>query len=161
MLTCSCEMYQDVSWLDGPGLRHIPRTIYDATDYPFGPMSTAFHRPYVNRGNEAGAYLQFIIDYYDHLPNTTVFLHAHRHGLHPYHAPVVSLTLSVAAADTWCRVQNQRDVHFCPETLFRTFFVAAAVSVALSLLLCCFCCPSLTRTILSSAILKYQKLAHQ
>lgn len=33
-----------------------------------------------NKGNEAMAYLTYIIDYYDRLPPISIFLHAHRDG---------------------------------------------------------------------------------
>lgn len=41
----------------------------------------AQHATIADKGNEAMAYLQFIIDYYLQLPNATVFLHGHRQEL--------------------------------------------------------------------------------
>ncbi len=38
----------------------------------------AEHRTLVNKGNEAMAYLQFILDYWGRLPASIVFLHGHR-----------------------------------------------------------------------------------
>ena len=40
----------------------------------------AEHRTLVNKGNEAMAYLQFILDYWGRLPASMVFLHGHRCG---------------------------------------------------------------------------------
>ncbi len=40
--------------------------------------SSATHHTPVHNGNEAAAYLQFIMDYYDCLPEHMVFIHAHR-----------------------------------------------------------------------------------
>ena len=39
--------------------------------------TTSHHTP-VHHGNEAAAYLQFIVEYYDCLPSYMVFIHAHR-----------------------------------------------------------------------------------
>jgi hypothetical protein len=44
-------------------------------DDPNAPLHTAR-----NKGHEANVYLQYIIDNYDRLPSTMVFLHAHRDG---------------------------------------------------------------------------------
>ena len=53
-----------------PGL--IPFVVYNTKD-----NSTGHHTP-VHNGNEAAAYLQFIVDYYECLPGHMVFIHAHR-----------------------------------------------------------------------------------
>lgn len=37
---------------------------------------------YTKAGNEVGAYLQFILDYYDCLPNVTAFVHGHEEAWH-------------------------------------------------------------------------------
>ena len=66
---------QDTSWLD-IYLSHIPHVVYQVDD----PENTigAQHATLANKGNEAMAYLQFIVDYYDRLPPVMVFLHGHR-----------------------------------------------------------------------------------
>ena len=35
-----------------------------------------------NTANEASAFLKFIVDYYDDLPEVMVFLHGHRYAYH-------------------------------------------------------------------------------
>ena len=68
-----CSRYEeDVAWmaLHLPGL--IPFVVYNTQD-----SSTSHHTP-VHNGNEAAAYLQFVVDYYDCLPDHMVFIHAHR-----------------------------------------------------------------------------------
>ena len=47
------------------------------------PAATAgaVHKTPANKGNEAMAYLSFIIDYYKRLPASMVFLHGHRRAL--------------------------------------------------------------------------------
>ena len=42
------------------------------------PCIGAQHRTLANKGNEAMAYLQFILDYWHRLPASIVFLHGHR-----------------------------------------------------------------------------------
>ena len=66
---------QDTTWLD-LYLSHIPHVIYQVDD----PENTigAQHSTLANKGNEAMAYLQFIIDYYEKLPASMVFVHGHR-----------------------------------------------------------------------------------
>lgn len=66
---------QDTSWLD-TYLSDIPHVVYQVDD----PQNTvgAQHATLVNKGNEAMGYLQFIIDYYDRLPDSIVFVHGHR-----------------------------------------------------------------------------------
>ena len=66
---------QDTSWLD-IYLSHIPHVVYQVDD----PENTvgAQHATLANKGNEAMAYLQFIVDYYDRLPPVMIFLHGHR-----------------------------------------------------------------------------------
>lgn len=66
---------QDTSWLD-TYLSDIPHVVYQIDE----PNKThgAQHATIANKGNEAMAYLQFIIDYYHQLPNATAFVHGHR-----------------------------------------------------------------------------------
>lgn len=72
---CLYCIVQDTSWLD-VYLSDIPHIVYQVDD----PANTkgALHRTVKNKGNEAMAYLQFIVDYYDRLPASIVFLHGHR-----------------------------------------------------------------------------------
>lgn len=53
----------------------IPFVVYNTKD------STATHYTVVHKGNEAAAYLQFIVDYYDCLPQVMAFIHAHRRDM--------------------------------------------------------------------------------
>ena len=66
---------QDTSWLD-VYLSDIPHVVYQVDD----PEDTigAQHITLANKGNEAMCYIQFIIDYYERLPASIVFLHGHR-----------------------------------------------------------------------------------
>ena len=66
---------QDTSWLD-VYLSDVPHVIYQVDDAD--KTKGAQHATVSNKGNEAMGYLQFIIDYYDRLPATLVFLHGHR-----------------------------------------------------------------------------------
>eukprot|EP00884_Botryococcus_braunii_P021084 jgi/Botrbrau1/765/Bobra.0181s0022.2 len=78
---------EDTSWLD-VYLSDIPHIVYQIDD----PALTkgALHRTVKNKGNEAMAYLQFIIDYYDRLPASMVFLHGHRGTWHfRDHVPIL------------------------------------------------------------------------
>ena len=53
----------------------IPFVVYNTKD------STAPHYTDVHKGNEAAAYLQFIVDYYECLPEVMAFIHAHRRDM--------------------------------------------------------------------------------
>lgn len=53
----------------------VPYVVYNTKD------STATHYTPVHNGNEAAAYLQFIVDYYDCLPAYMAFIHAHRRDM--------------------------------------------------------------------------------
>ena len=66
---------QDTSWLDSY-VSEIPHVVYQI-DNP-DETKGAQHATVADKGNEAMAYLQFIIDYYDNLPQSIVFMHGHR-----------------------------------------------------------------------------------
>ena len=66
---------QDTSWLD-VFLSDIPHMVYQVGDP--GASVGAQHATLANKGNEAMAYLQFILDYWERLPASIVFLHGHR-----------------------------------------------------------------------------------
>ena len=92
-------LLQDTSWLD-TYLSDIPHVVYQVDER--NKTVGAQHATIANKGNEAMAYLQFIIDYYTELPASIVFLHGHRsesHALSPRvsDVPVLKLTLSVTA----------------------------------------------------------------
>ncbi|KAL5405761.1 hypothetical protein PMIN06_008758 [Paraphaeosphaeria minitans] len=66
---------EDLKWLQG----EIPEAklmVYEV-DNP-----NAEHKVPKNKGREAMVYLTYMIDHYDDLPDTTVFMHAHRHAWH-------------------------------------------------------------------------------
>ena len=57
---------------------------------PHGQLSTAIYvvndktaplHPPKNKGHEVMVYLSYIIDFYDELPDVSIFMHAHRHEL--------------------------------------------------------------------------------
>lgn len=48
--------------------------------YTVDDTNAPIHTP-KNKGKESLAYLQYLVDHYDDLPETVVFLHAHRDGL--------------------------------------------------------------------------------
>eukprot|EP00884_Botryococcus_braunii_P008307 jgi/Botrbrau1/17478/Bobra.0054s0065.3 len=66
---------EDTSWLDRH-LGDIPHVIYQI-DAP-EKLAGARHRVQQARGGSAAAYIQFIIDYYDNLPKSVVFLSGRR-----------------------------------------------------------------------------------
>ena len=67
-----CRYEEDVSWMATHLHGFIPFVVYNTKD------STATHYTDVHKGNEAAAYLQFIVDYYECLPQVMAFIHAHR-----------------------------------------------------------------------------------
>jgi hypothetical protein len=70
-----CQSLQDTSWLDIyiPEIHHFIYWVDDAS-----ATDGAVHRTSLNKGNEAMAYLQFILDFYDALPASIVFMHGTR-----------------------------------------------------------------------------------
>ncbi|CAL8463939.1 g3474 [Coccomyxa elongata] len=80
-------MMEDTSWLD-IYLSEIPHVVYQVDDWD--KTEGAEHRTLVNKGNEAMAYLQFIIDYWGRLPASIAFIHGHRGTWHVEdHVPVL------------------------------------------------------------------------
>lgn len=74
-------------WIDHfVGLPHtlIARTVDRSTDSSSGAGSVEPLHFAPNQGNEAAAYLLWIVRHYDHLPDVTVFLHGHRRGHEHY-----------------------------------------------------------------------------
>ena len=51
----------------------------------------------MNKGNEAMAYLTYIIDHYEALPGIMLFVHAHRDGFKAWHttAPLYDSVLAI------------------------------------------------------------------
>jgi Protein of unknown function (DUF3431) len=66
---------ENVSWI-GEELPGLDTAIY-VMDDPNAPL-----HPPKNKGNEAMAYLTYIIDHYEKLPDITIFMHAHRFTWH-------------------------------------------------------------------------------
>ena len=58
-------------WRGGADLyvSSIQHVVYQAADL------NALHTTAMNKGNEAGIYLQYIVDFYDKLPDQVVFSH--------------------------------------------------------------------------------------
>lgn len=70
------QLLEDVSWLADVGKDW--RIFHYVTDAPLHPDLSV---P-VAKGNEAMAYLTYIIDHYDHLPDIVLFHHSHRRAWH-------------------------------------------------------------------------------
>lgn len=68
---------EDVTWLDEVDLGpNITRMIYVADD-----QSAPLHPP-KNKGHEVMIYLTYILDFYDDLPDVSIFMHSHRYTWH-------------------------------------------------------------------------------
>ena len=69
---------EDISWLDSVDLGSTQKAIYVVDDPSLSPN-------YIipkNKGHEAMVYLTYIIDHYDNLTDTNIFVHAHRYTWH-------------------------------------------------------------------------------
>ncbi|KAH3919837.1 hypothetical protein HBI56_031690 [Parastagonospora nodorum] len=66
---------EDLGWMEEE-IPDVPLVIYEV-DNP-----NAEHKIPKNKGREAMVYLSYIIDHYDDLPDTTLFMHAHRYAWH-------------------------------------------------------------------------------
>ena len=60
--------HEDTSWLD-VYLSHIPHTVWQIAD------AHAAHTTLLNKGNEASAYLEYIVKNYHSLPDVVLFSH--------------------------------------------------------------------------------------
>ena len=101
---------QDTAWLD-IYLSEVPHVVYQIGDP--GASLGAQHATLANKGNEAMAYLQFILDYWERLPASVVFLHGHRCGRMLAHAPAERM---LWGADTQCPTEMchpKRKAPFC------------------------------------------------
>ena len=68
----------DTAWLDDLPPEWQGSVYNYVTDKPLSPELAV---P-ANKGNEAMAYMTYIIDHYDALPDVVLFHHGHRHGWH-------------------------------------------------------------------------------
>jgi hypothetical protein len=66
---------EDISWMAAE-IPDAPLVVYEV-DKP-----NPEHKIPKNKGREAMVYLSYIIDHYDDLPDTVMFMHAHRHAWH-------------------------------------------------------------------------------
>lgn len=66
---------ESTQWLDDD-LPNIPKAVY-VVDDPNAPL-----RPPKNKGHEAIVYLSYIIDFYEDLPDISLFIHSHRFAWH-------------------------------------------------------------------------------
>jgi hypothetical protein len=74
---------EDLSWL--------PLYFPDLTPFVYASNDTfAPHHQVHPLGKEAGAFLSFILDYYDNLPDLMVFIHAHRIAYHTWNKDMVN-----------------------------------------------------------------------
>ena len=71
-LVVAARYREDILWMHEQ-LADLPYLVYQDGD-PSAPLKVAAGPP----ATEAKAYLKFILDNYDRLPNITVFIHAHR-----------------------------------------------------------------------------------
>jgi hypothetical protein len=65
---------EDLSWLSRIRYKYVVYKKDQDDDYPYNVP--------VNKGNEASAYLKYIIDHYDNLPEYVIFVHGHESDWH-------------------------------------------------------------------------------
>jgi len=66
----------DISWVTA----YVP-VRYTVRAYVADSDDATYHPP-INKGKEAMSYLQYVIDNYNNLPDTSTFIHAHQSALH-------------------------------------------------------------------------------
>ncbi|KAH7081880.1 hypothetical protein BKA63DRAFT_504827 [Paraphoma chrysanthemicola] len=86
---------EDISWM-AQEIPDAPLVIYEV-DNP-----NAENKIPKNKGREAMVYLSYIIDHYDDLPDTVMFMHAHRHAWHN------NLLMGQDAAEIVKRLNHER-----------------------------------------------------
>ena len=72
---------EDTSWVQSELGGLLASGQLDTAVYHMDDPSQPLH-PIANKGNEAMAYLTYLIEFYDALPAVVVFLHAHRYAWH-------------------------------------------------------------------------------
>ncbi|KAK8156559.1 hypothetical protein BKA80DRAFT_345684 [Phyllosticta citrichinensis] len=111
---------EDISWLDQTfGDDHLLQKAVYTVDKPV--------KPYIlpsNKGNEVMAYLTYIIDFYDHLPDVSIFMHAHEFAWHNNEllemssaAMLTHLNLRKVVRDGYVNLRCHR-YPSCPDHLF-------------------------------------------
>ncbi|KAK8243535.1 hypothetical protein HDK90DRAFT_462464 [Phyllosticta capitalensis] len=111
---------EDISWLENTfGDDNLLQKAVYTVDKPV--------KPYVlpsNKGNEVMAYLTFIIDFYDHLPDVSIFMHAHEYAWHNNEllemsssAMLTHLNLRKVVRDGYVNLRCHR-YPSCPDHLF-------------------------------------------
>lgn len=68
---------ENVDWLDEVDLGPETTPMIYVADDPKAPL-----HPPKNKGHEVMIYLTYIIDYYDELPDVSIFMHSHRYAWH-------------------------------------------------------------------------------
>lgn len=70
---------ENTNWLqDCDAFRDIPHYVYQKELFPgYSPVRTNATAIHPNIGYECPAYMQFILDHYDHLPDVMFFLHGY------------------------------------------------------------------------------------
>ena len=72
-----CRYGEDLDWL-----RYQPHPAVVYEKHRDRVAQAGLHGVPRNTANEASAFLKFIVDYYDNLPEVMVFLHGHRYAYH-------------------------------------------------------------------------------
>lgn len=67
----------NISWLDENDLGQGLTKIMYVADDPKAP-----HHPPKNKGNEVMTYLTYILEFYENLPDVSIFMHSHRYAWH-------------------------------------------------------------------------------
>jgi hypothetical protein len=67
---------EDIAWTDRLRELGFPVLVYTK-----GDPASEYNVP-INKGNEASAFLKYIIDHYDQLPEHSIFLHGEEHSKH-------------------------------------------------------------------------------
>jgi hypothetical protein len=80
LVLCISHFQEDLSWLRTTRTRFM--IVTKNTSPRFNGHAVQIS---VNRGNEVSSYLRFISDYYDVLPEFTMFLHGHNQDWHQYY----------------------------------------------------------------------------
>ncbi len=69
------------TWIDDNLRDMIESGLLKTAIYSMDDPTAALH-PVANKGNEAMAYLSYIIDFHDDLPDVVMFMHSHRYAWH-------------------------------------------------------------------------------
>lgn len=82
VIPTTSSLDEDVSWINSELYDLLDSSLLTTAIYAMDGDPTSPFQPPKNKGHEVMAYLSYIIDFYDDLPDVVIFMHSHRFAWH-------------------------------------------------------------------------------